>query len=181
MKFVVALGNPGKEYEKTRHNAGFLLLDDILGPVTWENNKKFKALSYKVGEILFLKPQTFMNESGQSVQAALSFYKMLPKKLGLFSKKDSDLNGLLTVIHDDVDIELGKYKIASDSGSAGHNGIKSIIQYLKTQKFTRLRIGIKTELKGKIPTDKFVLGQLREEELKTILNLAEEIKIKKLI
>ncbi len=152
----------------------------------WQMNKKFNA---KVAEIkeakplvrgfasnsILVKPQTFMNNSGQAVQAILSYYKLLPKKLGIIQKKDSDLSNMLTVIHDDLDIELGKYKISLDSRSAGHKGVESIINHLKTKNFKRVRIGIKTEMADKMPAEKFVLQKFNEEEMKIINDLIPEI------
>ena len=133
MRIIVGLGNPGEQYEKNRHNVGFIALDILLGDVKWQLSKKFNALIYEAGDCIYLKPQTFMNNSGQSVQAIMSYYGLLPKSLGLFSKKDTDLNDVLTVIHDDIDIDLGKWKISTDSRSGGHNGIQSIINHLKTK------------------------------------------------
>ena len=165
MRIIAGLGNPGDKYEKTRHNVGWMMFDYFLGDVKWTENKRFNALTYQDGDILFIKPMTFINNSGQSIRAALDYYKLLPKSFGLISKKDCDLNDVLTVIHDDIDLEFGKHKVATDSSSGGHNGIKSIIAHLKTQKFTRLRIGIKNELlRTHIPADKFVLQAFSGEE-----------------
>ena len=179
MKIIVGLGNPGEQYEKTRHNAGFIALDLLVGDVKWQLNKKFQALVYETPEAFYVKPQTYMNNSGRSVRAIMDYYGLLPKKLGVFKIKNTDLSEVLMVIHDDLDIEFGKYKIATDSRSAGHNGVQSIIDHLQTKNFKRVRLGIKTELKEKMPTDKFVLGRFNAEELKTIraliLNLRDEI------
>ena len=175
MKIIVGLGNPGEQYNKTRHNVGFLALDLLLGDVQWQNNKKFKALTYEAGDTIYIKPQTFMNNSGQAVRAILDYYGLLPKKL-FFKVKDSDLSDTLTIIHDDLDIEFGKYKIASDSRSAGHNGVQSIINHLKTKNFKRVRLGIKTELKERMPAEKFVLGHFSETELQTIKDLINNLK-----
>jgi len=176
MRIIVGLGNPGDQYAKNRHNAGFMALDLLLGEVKWQENKKFRALLYESGNCLYVKPQTFMNNSGQSVQIIMSYYGLLPKSLGLFNKKDTDLNDVLTVIHDDIDIEIGKWKIASDSRSGGHNGVGSIIQHLKTKNFRRIKIGVKNELlRTKIPAEKFVLQNFNSEEkeiIKGVLNKA---------
>ncbi len=95
------------------------------------------------------------------------------------SKKDSDLNDVLTVIHDDLDLNFGEYKIATDSGSAGHRGVQSIIDHLKTKKFTRLRLGIKNELlRTHIPPDKFVLDHFSREEKEKLKDLSAKIDIK---
>ncbi len=125
--------------------------------------------------MILIKPLAYMNNSGQTVQSVFSYYKLLPKKLGLIKQKDSDLSETLTVIHDDIDIELGKYKISADSRSGGHNGVQSIINNLKTKNFQRVRIGVKTEMLGRMPADKFVLQNFGEEELNIINNLIQEI------
>ena len=167
MKLVVGLGNPGKEYKNTRHNIGFMVLDNYLGKVKFKS--KFEAYIYSkeiYGEqVLFLKPLTYMNLSGLSVRKAMDYYKI-------------DIDDIL-IIQDDLDIELGTYKIKKNSSSGGHNGIKSIISELKSDKFARLKIGIgKSE---KIPTDKYVLSdfstsdyELIESNFETFNNIIEE-------
>jgi len=178
MKIIVALGNPGNQYERTRHNAGWIFLDNLIGADGWQTNKKFNALIKELDGLMFVKPLTFMNESGQSVQKVLNYYGLIPKNLGIFSKKSEDFNDRLTVIQDDLDLDLGVCKIATDSGSAGHRGIASIIQYLKTQKFKRLRLGIKNELlRARIPAEKFVLQPFTKDELETIKTLASHYPI----
>jgi len=180
MKLIIGLGNPGKEYIDTRHNVGFILLDKIQEVWNFSKfkfNKKFNSEISKKwemgkgkGEILLVKPQTFMNRSGEAVQTILDFYKLEPKDI--------------IVIHDDLDIELGKYKIAVDSSSAGHKGVQNIIDQLGTQKFTRIRIGI-----SKNPAEKtvcqinfhdYVLQKFSQEELEIIKKIfgdvSEEIK-----
>jgi len=179
MKVIAGLGNPGEQYKNTRHNVGWLALDNLLGDVRWSENKRFNALIYEDGEFLFVKPLTFMNNSGQAVQKILSYYKLLPKTLGLINKKDIDLNGTLTVIHDDLDLDFGTYKIATESGSAGHRGVQSIIDHLKTKKFTRLRLGTKNEsVKIHIPPDKFVLQPFSGLEKERLPELFAKLNIK---
>ena len=181
MKIIVGLGNPGEQYRNTRHNTGWLLLDNWLGDVSWSENKKFNALIHEDGEYLFAKPLTFMNESGVSVRKILDYYGLLPKNFGLIGKKDSDLTDVLTVIHDELDLAFGAYKIANDSGSAGHRGVQSIIDYLKTKKFTRLRLGIKNELlRTPIPPEKFVLDNFNREEKEKLKELSNQINIKEI-
>lgn len=176
MRIIVGLGNPGTEYQKNRHNVGFMALDLLLGNVKWQVNKKFKALTYEAGDCIYLKPQTFMNNSGQSVQAILSYYGLIPKSLGLFNKKDADLSDVLTIIHDDIDIEIGKWKIAADSRSGGNNGVQSIINHLKTKNFKRIKIGIKNDLiRTRIPVEKFVLQNFNAEEKDIIKKVLEEV------
>ncbi len=179
MKIIVGLGNPGTQYQNTRHNIGWLALDNILGQVRWAENKKFSALIYEEGEFLFVKPLTFMNNSGQSVQKILDYYKLRPKTLGVLNKKEIDLNDVLTVIQDDLDLNFGDYRIASDSSSAGHRGVQSIIDYLKTKKFKRFRLGIKNELlKTNIPPDQFVTQAFNAEEQKKLPDLFAKLNIK---
>ncbi len=178
MKIVVGLGNPGDKYKNTRHNAGWLFLDNIIGDVTWQTSKKFNALIFEKDDIVFVKPLTFMNNSGQSVRKIMDYYGLIPKKLGLFNKKDEDLNESLTVIQDDIDIDLGVDKIATNSSSAGHRGIDSIITHLKTKKFKRVRLGIKNELLRKvIPTEKFVLQSFDKAELETLKKISARYRI----
>jgi peptidyl-tRNA hydrolase, PTH1 family len=184
MKLLVALGNPGKEYEKTRHNAGFMLINRIKEAYKFPDfgfDKKFNAdisissipLLPLAGEggpthvgpdesdtgknqkIILAKPQTFMNNSGQAVKSILDFYKLTPEDL--------------IVIHDDIDIEIGKYKTSQGSGSAGHNGVQDIIDKLGTSDFKRIRIGVANDkLRTQIEPSDFVLQKFLDEEI-TIL------------
>lgn len=175
MRIIVGLGNPGDKYAKNRHNLGFMALDLLLGKVKWQESKKFKALIYEAGDCIYLKPQTFMNNSGEAVLAIMSYYGLIPKTLGLFSKKDSDLSDNLTVIHDDIDIEIGKWKLACDSRSGGNNGVASIISHLKTKNFKRIKVGVKNDLlRVKIPAEKFVLQNFSAEEKESINKVLEE-------
>ena len=150
MKLVVGLGNPGREYQNTRHNIGFIVLDNYLGKVDWK--EKMDALYYSEminGEqIIYIKPQTFMNLSGIAVNKFAKYYKILA----------SDI----LVIQDDLDLEVGKFKIKRNSSSGGHNGIKSIINELGTDEFARLKIGIGKD--KNIPTMDYVLGKLSKNE-----------------
>ncbi len=175
MKIVVGLGNPGKEYALNRHNLGFMALDHLLGDVSWQTDKRFNSLVYRDGGVLYLKPQSFMNNSGLSVRSALAYYQLLPKTLGLFDKKNRDLSDCLVVIQDDIDQDLGRYRWVNDSGSGGHNGIKSLIKDLKTQKFRRLKIGVaNSQLRTNIPADRFVLANFSPEEKKIINNVLSQ-------
>ncbi len=178
MKIIVGLGNPGEQYNNTRHNIGWLALDYLLGEVKWRENKKWNALLYEDGDFLYIKPLTFMNESGQAVRKVLDYYKLLPKSFGLLNKKDADLKETLIVFQDDLDIDFGKIKIATDSASAGHRGIQSIINNLKTKKFTRVRLGIKNELlRTHIPPEKFVLQPFNRDEKERLKEIFSQINI----
>ncbi len=162
MKLIAALGNPGSQYALTRHNAGFLALDYLLGGHGLESLQRksdFDSLIVKgnyVGqECLFAYPQTFMNESGCAVSAIMQFYKL--------SAND------LIVLHDEIDLPLGTIRLARNSGPAGHNGIKSIIEHIGTMDFRRIRIGIESRAEHRIPpTDAFVLQKFTDEELKKL-------------
>lgn len=153
MKLIVGLGNPGKEYDNTRHNIGFMLIDKYLGNVKYKS--KFNGLFYeKNGEekVIFVKPQTYMNNSGECVSKFVKYY-------------DIEMEDVL-VIQDDLDINIGKYKFKINSSSGGHNGIKSIINYLGNDNFFRLKIGVSNTKKGDVID--FVLGKFNKEELNTI-------------
>lgn len=168
MKLIIGLGNPGSKYKNTRHNIGFEIIDDFYlqnkkqGFSNWEKNKKFfaeiSAGSIKDEKIILAKPLSFMNDSGKAVQALMHFYKNPPLDL--------------IVIHDDIDLALGKFKLQKDRSSAGHNGIKSIIEKIGTQNFYRIRIGIaKADRDKQGRTEKFVLNRF---------NLFEKLKLKKI-
>jgi len=176
MRIIIGLGNPGREYDNTRHNAGFMALDALAkkAGLNWTINKKFNAATAESGGVLLVKPLTYMNNSGQSAQIVMAYYKLLPKTLGLLRRTDTDLSELLTVIHDDLDIRLGEYKISVDSRSAGHRGVESIIRHLKTKNFKRLRIGIKNDKPEQMPTEKYVLGHFNAQEAETINKLITE-------
>jgi PTH1 family peptidyl-tRNA hydrolase len=172
MKIIIGLGNPGKEYKNARHNTGFMILDkirEVWGFPEFEFNKKFNAEISKGKiqdkEIILFKPETFMNLSGVATRAALDFYKLTAEDI--------------LVIHDDLDIETGKYKIATDSSSAGHNGVQDIIDKLATQKFKRIRIGIGEAKEGapvcRLGAHDFVLGKLSKEELETLEKISESV------
>lgn len=157
MKIIVGLGNPGKKYHLTRHNVGWLALDHFLknqtiASIKQEFESEICELSHKSGKIFFVKPQTFMNESGRAVGAISHFYKTNPS---------SDL----LVVHDDIDLKFESLKTTSSSGSAGHNGIKSLITHLNTQDFHRLRIGIENRpSKLSPPTEDYVLQTFTQTE-----------------
>ncbi|OGF26233.1 aminoacyl-tRNA hydrolase [Candidatus Falkowbacteria bacterium RIFOXYB2_FULL_47_14] len=176
MKLIIGLGNPGEEYRKTRHNAGFIALDAFAKKegLSWTINKKFNAATAETSGVLLVKPLTYMNNSGQSAQAVMAYYKLLPKTLGLLRRTDADLSELLTVIHDDLDIPLGEYRISVDSRSAGHRGVESIIGHLKTKNFKRIRIGIKGGKPVEMPTEKYVLGRFNAQETEIINKLITE-------
>lgn len=133
MKLVVGLGNPGKQYEKTKHNIGFMVIDAIADSVPhtpWREEQCAEVCSITVdGEkVLLVKPQTFMNLSGESVGPLMRYYKIDP----------SDVY----CIYDDMDLPIGKLRIRPNGSSGGHNGIKSLISHIGTENFPRFRVGI---------------------------------------
>ena len=176
MKIIVGLGNPGSKYESTRHNIGFMVVDKLARQqnLIWDEDKKCKALVAKGSDYLLVKPQTFMNDSGESVSALVRYYHLLPRTI-FGTKKDSDLSSIVTVIHDELDLPLGKNKLAVNSSSAGHNGVQSIIDHLKTKNFQRIRIGISTDDRKNIPGDKFVLQRFSDDEMKKVEKILPEI------
>lgn len=171
MKLIIGLGNPGKEYVKTRHNVGFLFVDFLQQAFHCEafhpNTKMSAEISSGVinGEkILLIKPTTFMNASGTAVQALMHFYK--------FSASD------IAIVHDDLDIAPGIYKTTLSSRAAGHNGVQDIIDKIGTQNFFRIRIGIgrPAEVAGVcMPSHDFVLQNFSEEETKNLSELFPKI------
>ncbi|MFA5644136.1 MAG: aminoacyl-tRNA hydrolase [Patescibacteria group bacterium] len=178
MKIIVGLGNPGEKYQKTRHNVGFMFLDFLAGDSTgWKFNKKFNAFIFEKGSDILVKPQTFMNNSGMSVRAILDYYKLIPKKFGLFSNKNSDLSGVLTVVHDDLDINFGFCKMSVGAGSAGHNGVESIFGNLKTKNFKRIRFGVNNEYKNNVSGEKFVLQSFSKDEFDKINDIFAKVEV----
>lgn len=172
MLLIIGLGNPDKKYQKTRHNIGFRIVDAFAEKnnfPAFELNKKFETLiSENIlnnEKIILAKPQTFMNNSGKAVKKIV---KNLPSK----SLK-------ILIVHDDIDIEIGKIKTSENRGSAGHKGVQSIIDELKTKNFTRLRIGIRQPNQQKNATEEFVLRNFTKDEekiLKQIIkNVAEKV------
>jgi peptidyl-tRNA hydrolase, PTH1 family len=132
MKIIVGLGNPGREYESSRHNIGFMVLDKLAKELTTSRisfsiDPKHNVLVAKVGDVMLVKPQTFMNKSGEAVKGLLDYYKLTADDLW--------------IIHDDIDLPLGKIRIREQGAAGGHNGVDSIIQAIGTDKFVRFRLG----------------------------------------
>jgi PTH1 family peptidyl-tRNA hydrolase len=174
MKLIVGLGNPGKEYEGTRHNTGFLMLDFILGnKVEWKPANGTKLLYFRdsVGgkPTEYIKPTTFMNNSGLAVAYVKDKHKL-------------KLNDIV-VIYDDVDLPIGKMKISYDRSSGGHNGIESIIKTLNSKEFLRIRIGIAPvtpsgkikKPKGEEAMLKFLLGKYKDSELSELKKISKKV------
>ena len=134
VRLIVGLGNPGRQYENTRHNVGFLVLDSLASAYSaqWRNESKFEGLTSEcnidgVG-FLLLKPQTYMNKSGSSVGKIARFYKISPEQI--------------VVVHDELDFDVGVIKLKKNGGHAGHNGLRDIIANLGSGNFYRIRLGI---------------------------------------
>ncbi len=175
MILVCGLGNPGSEYEKTRHNAGRIILSAIAKAndfSEWREDMKIKSLKSK-GEILgekveFIIPNTFMNNSGNAVAPLIDN----PKKL----------NNLI-VVYDDMDLAVGTLKISFNRSSGGHNGLESIIKRVKSQEFLRIRIGVSPHTitgklrkpKGEEAVLKFLLGSFKEDEIKIIKTQSKKV------
>ena len=152
---VAGLGNPGREYERTRHNAGWVVLDELARRHggSWRSKFSGSLAEVRLGDLrlVLLKPETYMNESGRSVAAAARYFKVEPESL--------------LVVHDDVDLEPGRLQARRGGGLAGHNGLRSLAQHLGTQDFLRLRIGVGRPGRGDPrPVKDWVLSPFAPEE-----------------
>ena len=162
MKLIVGLGNPGKEYNNTRHNAGFMAIDFYATKNNLNFKSKFNGLYAETiinnEKVLFLKPQTFMNLSGECIIKYINYFNI-------------DIKDIL-IIYDDVDFEVGTFKIKPSGSSAGHNGVKNIIKNIKTENFNRIRIGI---TKNNIPLIDYVLGKFSKEDIEKINDMLPKV------
>ena len=154
MKIIVGLGNPGKKYEKTRHNTGFLVIDKVLKKLNIQLDKeKFNAsytiYNHKGEKIYFVKPLTYMNNSGEAVSQLMKYYGL----------EISDL----IVIHDDLDLPVGKIRLRMKGSCGGQNGVRNIIDLIGSEEFNRIRIGIGKD--KQIDTIDYVLGKVKKEDL----------------
>jgi len=153
---IAGLGNPGQKYKNTRHNIGFMVLDSIAGELGLSFREDRRGPGFASAEadvqgvrILLAKPLEYMNRSGPPLERLRSFYKIDPDDL--------------LVVHDDLDINLGRFKFVRSGGAGGHNGVHSIIQALGTDSFPRLKIGIDRPPPG-MPADRYVLGRFPPEQ-----------------
>jgi len=157
MKAIIGLGNPEEKYALTRHNVGFMVVDrfaEELG-IVLENSPKLFARAGKNADYLLAQPQNYMNRSGQAVQAVLDFYKLSPADL--------------TIIHDDLDIAFGTYKIQQATGPKAHNGLLSIYEALGTDQFTHVRIGVENrQLDNRLSGKDYVLQAFAPAEIETL-------------
>ncbi len=152
IRIVAGLGNPGKRYEATRHNVGFMVLDRLSEAFTdgWKDEQKWETKLVRDGDRFFLKPQTFMNASGQAVAAVAHFYKIAPEQI--------------LIVYDDADLPLGRLRFRESGSSGGHNGLKSIIAALGGAQFPRLKIGIGRTADASPGIVKHVLGKFASDE-----------------
>ncbi len=167
IKLIVGLGNPGQQYEKTRHNVGFLFLDALMieSGVAWVNESRFQGLFAEIvvagSNVMLLKPTTFMNRSGGSVGKVARYYKLLPEEI--------------LVVHDELDFAPGVVKLKKNGGHAGHNGLRDIIAHLGSGDFYRLRIGIGRPSVGAVVAD-FVLSAPSKSDLKLLVGVFDYCK-----
>ena len=164
---IIGLGNPSKEYDGTRHNIGFACVDHLAKKMEfpdWTNKKDLKCLlaQHTVGSsrVILIKPTTFMNLSGEAVQAVSHFYKIAPSQM--------------VAVYDELDIPFGQIRTRLGGGSAGHNGVKSLIEHLG-EGFGRVRLGIANKVSEKADSADFVLGKFNKEEQAEIPNLLQEV------
>lgn len=163
MKLIAGLGNIGDKYCFTRHNAGFMVLDKLAldNNFSFREENKLKCFLAKSGDIIYIKPTTFMNLSGEAVRAVMDYYKINVKDI--------------LIVYDDIALNLGRIRFRANGSDGGHNGIKSIIKHVGTKEFDRLKIGIGPQ--PNIPSENFVLQNFPKEqleELKEILKRADE-------
>ena len=155
MKWIVGWGNPGKEYENTRHNAGFMMIDYYASQNGITKFKEFKNGLYaeinSTEKVILLKPLSYMNLSGEVIRSYVNYFKI-------------NLDDIL-VIHDDMDIKIGNVKLKFEGSAAGHNGIKNIIENLHTDKFKRIKVGIS---KNNIEQVAYVIGKFSKEEMQKL-------------
>ena len=164
MLIIAGLGNPGREYENTRHNAGFMVLDALADKLGADiSERKHKALCGKavIGgqKVILLKPQSYMNSSGESIRAAADYYKVAPEDI--------------LVIYDDISLAPGQLRIRAKGSAGGHNGIKSIIAHLGTQEFPRVKVGI-GEKPPRMDLADYVLGHFSEGEKRIMADAVKE-------
>lgn len=158
-KLIVGLGNPGKKYENTNHNVGFMYLDNLAlkNSLSWNENSKFKSLLCSNDNYIFCKPLTYMNLSGSAVSSVSKYY-------------DVSVNDIL-IVHDDVDLAPLSSKFVFNRGAGGHHGVEDIIAKLGTKEFYRLRLGIGRPAEKKYDVSSYVLSKVDDELKDYILNL----------
>jgi PTH1 family peptidyl-tRNA hydrolase len=163
MKLIAGLGNIGNKYTFTRHNAGFMLLDSIAlnSGLSFKENSRLKCLITNlrngINDYVLIKPTTFMNLSGEAIRAVMDYYKI--------SVQD------LIIIYDDIALEMGKIRIRANGSDGGHNGIKSIIQHIGTNKFNRIKVGIGPQIG---PSEHYVLQNFSKEQMEVLKEIIDK-------
>lgn len=160
MKLIIGLGNFEDKYLFTRHNAGFMAVDFFVheNGQSFKQEKKLKSMVAKFGDVVVIKPLTYMNLSGEAVRAVMDFYKIEVKDI--------------LVIFDDLSLDLGKVRFRASGSDGGHNGVKSIIQHIGTKDFDRLKIGIGPQ--PNIPSEAFVLQNFTKDELDKLKDILKQ-------
>lgn len=165
---IVGLGNPGKEYDGTRHNIGFICIDEFARKndfESWVNKTDMKCATATktIGDtrVILCKPQTFMNLSGEAVQAIAHFYKIQTDKI--------------IVVHDEIDIDFGQIRLRRGGSSAGHNGIKSVTKQLGSEEYGRVRVGIGPKKPAQMDSADFVLQKFSVKEQESLAKLTREV------
>lgn len=170
MKIIVGLGNPGKEYERSRHNAGFMVVDCLAQQLgcQFKTENDFSAMIAKTNQYVLIKPQTFMNDSGRAVQSWLHYYK---------KNNESGEYPDLAVLYDDLDIPFGSWKWQFGTGPKAHNGVNSVVTHLGTDQFYHGRVGTENRAQHRLtmPSDEYVLTPFVEDEQLTLSRVLEEI------
>ena len=160
LKLIVGLGNPGRKYEKTRHNAGFWFLEGLVSEsgAAWMHESKFQGelsnIQMHGQQVMLLKPDTYMNRSGESVGKLVRYYKIQPEEV--------------LVVHDELDFEVGVVRLKVGGGHAGHNGLKDIMAHLGSKNFCRLRLGI-GGVDGRLAVSDYVLSEPSKDEKEKII------------
>lgn len=160
MKLIAGLGNIGDKYCFTRHNAGFMVLDKLAfdNNFSFREESKLKCFLAKANDIIYIKPTTFMNLSGEAVRAVMDYYKI-------------DVKDIL-IVYDDIALDLGRIRFRANGSDGGHNGIKSVIKHVGTKEFDRLKIGIGPQ--PNIPSENYVLQNFPKDQLETLKDVLKK-------
>ena len=161
MKAIIGLGNPDLKYKTTRHNTGFLILDEILSAHSVTLSDKFNSFFGKKGDVLYLMPKTYMNLSGRAIIELMNFYKLTNKDI--------------LVIYDDATIEFGTFRFRKSGSFGGHNGIKSIAAHLGSDNFPRIKVGIGAKPHPEMDLADWVLSKFTDSEKKDLFNTFEGV------
>ncbi len=160
MKLIAGLGNIGDKYCFTRHNAGFMVLDKLAldNNFSFREESKLKCFLAKSNDIIYIKPTTFMNLSGEAVRAVMDYYKI-------------DVKDIL-IVYDDIALDLGRIRFRANGSDGGHNGVKSVIKHVGTKEFDRLKIGIGPQ--PNIPSENYVLQNFPKDQLETLKDVLKK-------